>query len=377
MMSMDGNEEEVSQRVATNDLLPNDVLLGRGTGPNEHLGNCLFRDEVESHKDAYVSAPDKATEDRIVDAIISSIYQNRGRFLKKMDSQQDLSGKPVYEVVLDKKVLAYKIKQAIRYSKRKDKKFEASKDGKDGSESKPTIPDSSAQLQASLSSPWSSRNDHFRTPPNALSSDSERLLLMAQNASVRTSGIAQQSQLSTAQQILAQQQRFSGSQALVLQNPLVGLEQRSAALDSDTLDRLAILHLHRTDPVAAQLVLDRRRRQEQEQASQLDSLSLQQQLRFAAATAATMMTEQHHLLQERNAPLGMPQVQQSPSRSAFAGSMRNPTAPMSPAAGQQRQGLLGTSSSISSTLQDDARKSITSEDSEESASKRRKTNHHH
>ena len=62
-----------------------DVLLGRGTGPANHMGNVYFRDLVEKMKPSYVETPSRKVKNRLVKDIVSDIKANGGRFLRKLN----------------------------------------------------------------------------------------------------------------------------------------------------------------------------------------------------------------------------------------------------------------------------------------------------
>jgi hypothetical protein len=53
-----------------------DVLLGRGTGPNEHIGNCTFRDEVEKRKEAYSRADNRVLKEMLIRQTIALVNAN-------------------------------------------------------------------------------------------------------------------------------------------------------------------------------------------------------------------------------------------------------------------------------------------------------------
>ena len=59
-----------------------DVLSGRGGGTNVHPGNRQFRDLINLHRRAYLKAR-KNDKPAISRAIVRSIRENNGRFLKK------------------------------------------------------------------------------------------------------------------------------------------------------------------------------------------------------------------------------------------------------------------------------------------------------
>jgi hypothetical protein len=102
-----------------------DVLLGRGTGPNEHIGNCTFRDEVEKRKEAYSRADNQLLKEILIRQTIALVNARHGRFLKEVARKEIISRGLVtddvlYEVVTDISALAYKTRQAFRYCHRKN-----------------------------------------------------------------------------------------------------------------------------------------------------------------------------------------------------------------------------------------------------------------
>ena len=60
------NEYENEQGIQCTQLQRFDVLLGRGTGPNEHLGNRMYRYQIRQLKDAYFQAGGRPAKDQIV-----------------------------------------------------------------------------------------------------------------------------------------------------------------------------------------------------------------------------------------------------------------------------------------------------------------------
>jgi len=67
------------------EVLPNDVLFGRGSGPNVRKGNIQFRELIKERKQEYLSTNNRRTKLIITSDIISKIYEAGGRFLKKLD----------------------------------------------------------------------------------------------------------------------------------------------------------------------------------------------------------------------------------------------------------------------------------------------------
>jgi hypothetical protein len=95
-----------------------DVLLGRGTGPNNNQGNVVFRIAVEESKASYTATSSRKAKNRIVRETVQSVKSKNGRFLSKLKKYEikrlGLTQKVVYEVVEDSTAIE-KTKQALRY----------------------------------------------------------------------------------------------------------------------------------------------------------------------------------------------------------------------------------------------------------------------
>jgi hypothetical protein len=105
------------------DFRPQDVLLGRGTGPNEHQGNRIYRSLVKQHKEEYLSCSSHTQKNQLVMDIIHTIRNSGGRFLKKLDPQKHRSIKPrgapatyseLYEVA-EEHIAVEKTRQVFQY----------------------------------------------------------------------------------------------------------------------------------------------------------------------------------------------------------------------------------------------------------------------
>jgi hypothetical protein len=108
-------------------LNPNDVILGRGAGPSQFIGNLRFRSRVEERQKEYVANkghkhPAKA---RISRELVDQTHALGGRFLKPVDG--GFPGEVWYEVVTEKVALE-KCQQTLRDYRRK----EGPSDGHDG-----------------------------------------------------------------------------------------------------------------------------------------------------------------------------------------------------------------------------------------------------
>ena len=102
-------------------LGPHDVLLGRGTGPNEAIGNIRLRDRIRAIIDEVCTiTSDMRTKADLANVTIAEIKENGGKFLKKIilgsenASAACSSFQSVYEEVCDS-VAFSKVKQCIRH----------------------------------------------------------------------------------------------------------------------------------------------------------------------------------------------------------------------------------------------------------------------
>lgn len=91
-------------------LNPNDVLCGRGSGPNDYSGNINFRALVLERRDEYLSTSNRASKAKIAKEIVGHVHHLKppGRFLEQQ-------GK-VWSVVSEEKALE-KAKQALRQNR--------------------------------------------------------------------------------------------------------------------------------------------------------------------------------------------------------------------------------------------------------------------
>jgi hypothetical protein len=95
----------------TSELGPNDVLLGRGTGPNEHIGNVRFRSLVrESIQRVDLSTPGGKSE--LTKKIVNTVKERNGKFLKRVNIRKKNAGNIFVEV--PDRVSLEKTKQSFR-----------------------------------------------------------------------------------------------------------------------------------------------------------------------------------------------------------------------------------------------------------------------
>jgi hypothetical protein len=103
------------------ELNPNDVLCGRGSGPNDHVGNVEFRNLVMTRKAEYLAAASRGAKGRIAYDIINAVRSRGGRFLRKLSPDQAMDmgfkrGTNVFELA-DAATVLEKTKQTLRQSR--------------------------------------------------------------------------------------------------------------------------------------------------------------------------------------------------------------------------------------------------------------------
>jgi hypothetical protein len=117
------------------DLNPCDVLLGRGTGPNEQTGNKYFREIVHQQKEAYFNKTSRKEKAEIVWSTIEQVKAKNGRFLKRLEKYEikrlGLTGDTIYAIVGNDSAVE-KTKQAFRYAIKKETNDADGPDDEDG-----------------------------------------------------------------------------------------------------------------------------------------------------------------------------------------------------------------------------------------------------
>lgn len=106
------------------ELHDHDVVLGRGSGPNDRQGNINFRSLCHEKKIAYIEATSRDKKGRIAEEIVATVHSRGGRFLKRLSADQakkldvQLKGadNAVYELA-DKKTILEKTKQTLRQNR--------------------------------------------------------------------------------------------------------------------------------------------------------------------------------------------------------------------------------------------------------------------
>jgi len=107
---------------------PNDILLGRGSGPNQFEGNKQFRRLVEERKDEYMASNKHKEKKKIAAEVLEQIRSLGGQFLELRECEETEVGSSIvlegtwivapYDVGLEK------CKQALRQKKKTGINFE-------------------------------------------------------------------------------------------------------------------------------------------------------------------------------------------------------------------------------------------------------------
>jgi hypothetical protein len=115
-----GVQESYPPQVFVSELGGNDILLGRGTGPNQNQGNIRFRKTVHEQEELLKIRGISLSRNEIALKILSVIKERRGRFLRKIRLPKKSKRSPAKEVfyVVDDSHAIQKIKQALRYQKK-------------------------------------------------------------------------------------------------------------------------------------------------------------------------------------------------------------------------------------------------------------------
>ena len=116
------------------ELCNHDVLLGRGTGPNEHEGNIRFRllaaETLKTFSDSTTSPSMKMNKTKLAKKILEAVKARGGRFLRKLskdevasfrrkekDTTEEKRSKDMF-VVVPYEVALDKAKQSFRHQRR-------------------------------------------------------------------------------------------------------------------------------------------------------------------------------------------------------------------------------------------------------------------
>jgi hypothetical protein len=113
--------------VIVHELGVNDILLGRGTGPNENQGNIRFRRHLEEIVEKYLKSP-VISKTKLASEVLQTIKERNGHFVRKLTSEERRSllgrfwnvknknGRENDEfVVVADKLAVEKIRQSFRF----------------------------------------------------------------------------------------------------------------------------------------------------------------------------------------------------------------------------------------------------------------------
>jgi len=91
----------------------NDVLCGRGSGPNDHIGNINFRDIIALRRETYLTTSSRVVKAHTATEILNYVRGKNpsGRFLERVAGKG--KNNPMWVVVEEDKAME-KIKQALR-----------------------------------------------------------------------------------------------------------------------------------------------------------------------------------------------------------------------------------------------------------------------
>jgi len=103
------------------ELHDHDVVLGRGSGPNDRPGNINFRSLCNERKIAYIEATSRDEKGRIAADIVATVHGRGGRFLKRLSAEEAKKvefqrGEAVYELA-DEQTILEKTKQTLRQNR--------------------------------------------------------------------------------------------------------------------------------------------------------------------------------------------------------------------------------------------------------------------
>lgn len=90
-MASEPERASVSTTEIITEILPNDVLLGRGTFAIGNQGNIRFRSIVKARRKAYVSTSRREMKGIIAAGVRLEVKERNGRFLHRVKSGEMLA----------------------------------------------------------------------------------------------------------------------------------------------------------------------------------------------------------------------------------------------------------------------------------------------
>jgi hypothetical protein len=119
MMNHDKEKDKHETVQVVYELGHYDVLLGRGAGSINYVGNVLFREIVKERRDEYLSTSKRQSKDAIAREILEAVAARKGRFLRKIVTDDERKHFGIGEsdnawIVADDEKTLEKVKQSLR-----------------------------------------------------------------------------------------------------------------------------------------------------------------------------------------------------------------------------------------------------------------------
>ena len=122
------HDTNMKEGMLVTSLKPQDVLMGRGNGPNDHIGNGAFRYSILDRLDEYTSTISRKKKDKIARQVVRIVQSKNGRFVRKLSQGEKrtrrLPAEKLGYIVVKDSCAILKTKQAFRYVNKATKKFE-------------------------------------------------------------------------------------------------------------------------------------------------------------------------------------------------------------------------------------------------------------
>jgi hypothetical protein len=117
--------QKQQQKEIITKLSPDDVLFGRGAGPNQHEGNIRFRRLIAERKAEYMATSHRVVKAKVAQEIVAAVLRENGRFLKKIEPKvARMNGIPDGVEAwtgVDEDTIMEKTKQSLRQNTKKHK----------------------------------------------------------------------------------------------------------------------------------------------------------------------------------------------------------------------------------------------------------------
>ena len=114
--TVSSEQNKADEEVIVSEVTVHDVLLGRGTGPNEHQGNKDLRSIVAKFQEEYDTSLSRKGRHHVAMKTLQEIKNKEGRFLERASSLESSSGEDedngsVHYLQVNEKKAINKIKQ--------------------------------------------------------------------------------------------------------------------------------------------------------------------------------------------------------------------------------------------------------------------------